>query len=105
MSFIDGTNGIGNEIKGITMPKLLTIKEGADTNESIMAKYLEIQGIEQKSDAVYSEIEAEKSDSEDDSGDVSKLRGTISYNQSKLKKEKDSQKIVNIYEVLRKSVK
>ena len=50
-----------------------------------------------------------KSDSEDDSGDVSKLRGTISYNQSKLKKDKenkkDSYQVINIYEVLRKSVK
>ena len=50
-----------------------------------------------------------KSDSEDDSGDVSKLRGTISYNQSKLKKDKenkkDSHQVINIYEVLRKSVK
>ena len=50
-----------------------------------------------------------KSDSEDDSGDVSKLRGTISYNQSKLKKDKenkkDSHQVINIYEVLRKSAK
>ena len=50
-----------------------------------------------------------KSDSEDDSGDVSNLRGTISYNQSKLKKDKenkkDSHQVINIYEVLRKSVK
>jgi hypothetical protein len=50
-----------------------------------------------------------KSDSEDDSGDVSKLRGTISYNQSKLKKDKENKKeshqVINIYEVLRKSVK
>ena len=49
----------------------------------------------------------EKSNSDEDSDDMKKLRNTISYNQSKLKKEKekDSQKIVNIYEVLRKSVK
>ena len=50
-----------------------------------------------------------KSDSEDDSGDVSNLRGTISYNQSKLKKDKENKKdthqVINIYEVLRKSVK
>ena len=43
--------------------------------------------------------------SDKDSDDMGNFRGTISYNQSKLKKEKDSQKIVNIYEVLRKSVK
>ena len=51
----------------------------------------------------------ENSDSDDDSGtnDMSNLRGTISYSQSKLKKEseKDIQKTVNIYEVLRNSVK
>ena len=49
----------------------------------------------------------ENSDSDNDSGDMSNLRGTISYSQSKLKKEKENetQKIVNIYEVLRKSVK
>ena len=49
----------------------------------------------------------ENSDSDNDSGDISNLRGTISYSQSKLKKEKENgtQKIVNIYEVLRKSVK
>ena len=51
----------------------------------------------------------ENNDSGDDSDseDMSNLRGTISYNQSKLKKEKENntQKIVNIYDVLRKSVK
>ena len=49
----------------------------------------------------------DNSDSDDDSCDMSNLRGTISYNQSKQKKEKkdETQKIVNIYEVLRKSVK
>ena len=50
-----------------------------------------------------------KSNSDDDSDDVSNLRETISYNQSKLKKDKekkkDSQQVINIYEVLRKSVK
>ena len=50
-----------------------------------------------------------KSNSDDDSDDVSNLRETISYNQSKLKKDKekkkDPQQVINIYEVLRKSVK
>ena len=49
----------------------------------------------------------DNSDSDDDSCDMSNLRGTINFNQSKQKKEKkdETQKIVNIYEVLRKSVK
>ena len=51
----------------------------------------------------------ENSDSEEENDFSTNLRGTISYNQSKLKKEKknkkDKPKIVNILEVLRKSVK
>ena len=49
----------------------------------------------------------ENSNSDDDSDQISDLRGTITYNQSKLKKEKDKKKqnVVNIYEVLKKSVK
>ena len=45
-----------------------------------------------------------KSNSDDDSDDVSNLRETISYNQSKLKKDKekkkDSQQVINIYNFL-----
>ena len=55
----------------------------------------------------------ENSDSEEENDISTNLRETISYNQSKLKKkknnekknEKDKPKIVNILEVLRKSVK
>ena len=55
----------------------------------------------------------ENSDSDEENEITPNLRGTISYNQSKLKKEKndekknekDKPKIVNILEVLRKSVK
>ena len=55
----------------------------------------------------------ENSDSDEENDISTNLRGTISYNQSKLKKgknnekksEKDKPKIVNILEVLRKSVK
>ena len=51
----------------------------------------------------------DKSDSEEENDVFKNFRGTISYNQSKMKKEKDEEKekpkIVNIFEVLRKSIK
>ena len=51
----------------------------------------------------------DKSDSEEENDVFKNFRGTISYNQSKMKKEKDEEKekpkIVNIFEVWRKSIK
>ena len=47
----------------------------------------------------------DNSDVDDDNNDMSKFRGTITYNQSKLKKEKEAPKCTNIFEVLKKSIK
>lgn len=47
----------------------------------------------------------DNSDAEEDNNDMSYFRGTITYNQSKLKKEKEAPNCINILEVLKKCIK